>query len=229
MQLSISKNSVYRYIDIFERTGDVKPRSYRHGPLKLLGELEQVILLRIITSNPGIYLSEVESQLYAKFGVHIDLSTICRTLKYMGCTRQVIQRIALQRSDNKRAKFMAEVSVYDPSMLIWIDESGCDQRNTIRKRGYSVRGMTPRDRTFLVRGVRYSAIPILSLDGILDVALYEGTVNGARFEEFVRSSLLPLLQPFNYVNKHSVVIIIRQRFDTPYSWCSRINRGPSWC
>ena len=40
---------------------------------------------------------------------------------------------------------MAEVSAYNPSMLLWIDESGCDLRNCIRKRGYSVRGMTPQN------------------------------------------------------------------------------------
>ena len=37
---------------------------------------------------------------------------------------------------------MAQVSLYDPSMLVWLDESGCDSRNTIRKYAYSMRGMT---------------------------------------------------------------------------------------
>ena len=29
--LSVSQSSVYRYIELFQRTGDVKSRSYRHG------------------------------------------------------------------------------------------------------------------------------------------------------------------------------------------------------
>lgn len=33
---------------LFERTGDVKPRSYRHGHPKLLGDMEQLVLLRQI-------------------------------------------------------------------------------------------------------------------------------------------------------------------------------------
>lgn len=198
---------MYRYLQKFDLTGDVKPTNYRHGPLKMLGELEQIVLLRIITSNPGIYLSEVESKLYDKFGVHVSLSTICRTLQFMGCTRQVIQRIVLQRSDEKRARFMAEVTAYDPSMLIWIDKSGCDRRNCIRKCGYSVRGMTPRDHCLMVRGIRYSAIPVMSMDCIHDVTIFEGNVDGDRFENFVKNCLLPILQPFNCVNKHSVVIL----------------------
>ena len=132
--LSVSPSSVYRFIYLFHRTGDVKPRSFRHAPPKLLGDMEQLVLLRLVLNNPGIYLSEIQASLISRFGVTVDVSTICRTLKFMGCTRQVIQRVALQRSDERRAKFMAEVSVFDPSMLIWIDESGCDRRNCMRKR-----------------------------------------------------------------------------------------------
>ena len=125
----------------------------------------------------------------------------------MGCTRQVIQRVALQRSDEQRAKFMADVSRYDPSMLLWIDKSGCDRRNCMRKRGYSLRGMTPKDHRLMVRGTCYSAIPVMSLDGIHNVYLAEGNMNGEKFATFVRSCLLPVLQPFNYTNPHSVVIL----------------------
>lgn len=124
-----SQSSVYRYIELFEYTCDVKPKSYRHGPPKLLGDMGQLLLLKLILNNPGIYLSEIREKLLSTFGVNVNISTICRTLKFMGCTRQVIQRVALQRSDTKRAKFMAEVSMYDPLMLLWIDESGHDLRN----------------------------------------------------------------------------------------------------
>ena len=36
---------------------------------------------------------------------------------------------------------MAEISAYDPSMLVWLDETGCDKRNFVY--GYALRGMTP--------------------------------------------------------------------------------------
>ena len=37
-------------------------------------------------------------------------STICRTLKYMGCTRQAMHHVALQQSEIDRAEFMAQIS-----------------------------------------------------------------------------------------------------------------------
>lgn len=67
--------------------------------------------------------------------------------------------------------------------------------------------MPPRDYRLLFRGTRYSAIPVMSLDGIHDVFLAEGTMNGERFEDFITTTLFPILQPFNWINPHSVVIM----------------------
>ena len=159
-----------------------------------------------MTENVGIYLHEIQSRLY-NHGNVVSVSTICRTLRRMGCTRQVIEVIALQRSDYCRAKFMAEVSCYDPSMLIWLDESGFDKRNSMRKRAYDIRGITPRDHQLLIRGMRYSAIPILSTEEIHDVCLFEGTVNGDKFLYFIRTLLRAVVQPFNWVNNHSIIIM----------------------
>ena len=40
---------------------------------------------------------------------------------------------------------MAEVSIFDPAMLVWVDETGFRCRNSIRAYGYSLRGMHPTD------------------------------------------------------------------------------------
>lgn len=205
---SVSERTIRRYVQLFYQTGDVEPSDGgKHGPQKLLGDHEQLIILRMILSRPGIYLHEVQTSLHEKFGVVISLPTICRTLQHMGCTRQTMHHVAIQRSDELRARFMAEVSVYDPMMLVWLDETGCDRRNTIRKYGYSIRGLPLSDHRLLVRGVRYTAIPVVSLEGIHDVYLKEGTMNGDCFVKFVRNCLLPVLQPFNGVNSRSVVIL----------------------
>ena len=78
----VSEKSVRRYIARFELTGDVQPVPHRHGPQRLLGNLEQLVLLRIITENPGIYLHEVGEKLLEMFGVTVASPTICKTLKY---------------------------------------------------------------------------------------------------------------------------------------------------
>ena len=65
----------------------------------------------------------------------------------------------------------------------------------------------PQDHRLFIRGTRYSAIPIMSMQGIHDVQLFEGTVNGDMFEQFIRDTLLPILNPFNGTNPLSVVIM----------------------
>ena len=85
-QLSVSERTVRRYLKMFEETGDVRPRSRRSGPLRLFGKYEQLTLLRLILENPGIYLHEIQQQLFHMFGVDLSVSTICRIPKFMGCT-----------------------------------------------------------------------------------------------------------------------------------------------
>ena len=174
--LGLSEKNVRRYIALFEQTGDVRPVSRRNGLTKLLGDCEQLMLLKFIIERPGIYVYEIKDRLEQSLGVTVSTSTICRTLQFMECSRQAIRHVAIQQSDTMRAKFMAEVSMYDPAMLVWIDGSGCDRRNSIRKYGYSVKGIPPVEHMLLVRGTRYSAIPVMSIAGIHDVYLAEGHV-----------------------------------------------------
>ena len=124
------------------------------------------------------------------------MSTICRTLHRLGFTYQKIKHLPMQRSEQE---FMVEVAMYDPSIFIWLDETGCDRRNAVRQYGYGLRGMTPRSFTFKSWGKRYTAIATLSLDVLEDVDVYltEGNVNGDEFLNYVRRSLLPLLMPFD--------------------------------
>ena len=205
--LNVCSRTVRRYTTLFSQTGDVVSRTRHNGPYPILDQYQQLILLRWIADVPGIYLSEIQERFLSSFGIICSVSTICRTLKSMGCSRQKIRYIAIQRSDECRAKFMAEISIYDPAMLVWIDETGCDQRNTKRRYGYSVRGIAPCDHRLLIHGIRYSAIPVMSLQGIHDVQIVEGTVNGDKFESFIRNTVLPILNPFNGSNPLSVVIM----------------------
>lgn len=99
---------------MFTHTGDVKPvATPKAWTLSiLLGSFEELMILRTIMDFPGIYLHEVQDRFLQRFGISISAATLCRTFKRMGCTRQVIRRVATQQSEELRARFMAEVSIY---------------------------------------------------------------------------------------------------------------------
>lgn len=69
---------------------------------------------------------------------------------------------------------MAEITAYEPETIVWIDESGCERRNSMRKFAYTLKGVTPVDHRILARGKRYSAITAITVHGVQDVLLAEG-------------------------------------------------------
>ena len=56
-------------------------------------------------------------------------------------------------------------------------------------------------------GLRITAIPILCTEGMIDLGLYQGNVNGATFKDFVDEKLCPNLLPFNGINSRSVLMM----------------------
>ena len=39
--------------------------------------------------------------------------------------------------------FMANISMFEPDMIVWLDETGSDHRNSVRAYGYGLHGLTP--------------------------------------------------------------------------------------
>lgn len=205
--LFISEKSVRRYMELFFTTGNVTPTRQRHGPQLLLSDFEQTLLLQLIIDNPSIYLAEIQARLDDITGTYVHVSTICRTLHHLGITRKKIEHTAFQRSEDLRARFMSDISIFDPNTLIWIDESGFRQRNSIRSYGYSLRGMRAEDQQLRLGKISINVIGMMSVHGMEDIYVTEENVNGEIFENFVATSLLPQLLPFNGSNPNSVVIM----------------------
>ena len=81
------------------------------------------------------------------------------------------------------------------------------RRNAIRSYGYSLTGMCAVNHVLRVWGKRLSVSGEMWLDGIEDIYIAERNVNGDVLEDFVWTTLLPLLQLFNGTNSHSVVVM----------------------
>ena len=141
--LFMCEKSVYRYLSQFHATGSVEPKEPSGDRNKGLTEFESFTVLQSILHKPTAYLQEIQQDLLDTTGTWVHVSTICRTVKQRGFTRKKVQSIALQQSEIKRIQFMSEISVYDPDMLIWIDETGSTRRNSIHSYGYSLRGTRP--------------------------------------------------------------------------------------
>ena len=208
MNLNVDLSTVWRVVKFFRETGCVDKKGYPHERAfrKVTAPLELTII-HLVLSRPGIYLREIQVELREAMGAEIGPSAICRFLHKVGFSRQRMKLVALQRDKEIRAQFVSDVSIYEPEMLIFLDETGADRRDSLRKYGYSLRGRPVRSQKLLVRGERISAIAFMSVNGFLDCHTVRGTANADVFQKFVAKTLLPHLMPFDGKNPHSVVIM----------------------
>lgn len=206
--LNVDQSTVCRTVQLFEQTGTVESiQGYHEKTNKRLSRTDELVLMEAVVKQPSIYLHELQNTLLQTTGTTICLAAIHNFLVYQGFSRKKLSHRALQRSDQLRETFLSEISVYEPHMLVFVDETGSDRRAALRKYGYSLKGKPATTDTLLVRGRRYSAIAAMSLDGIVDVHITGESVDGEKFCEFIEKNLLPHLLPFNGINGRSVVVM----------------------
>ena len=187
-------------VDLFELTGDVCKKPYPSDLLqRKLTPVVHLILLTMVIGQPGVKLSELQADLIAEYGVELSQATICSFLHNNGFSYQKMTLIARQRDDDLRMLFAMDVSLYDPEMLIFMDETGADRRNLLQRRGYSIREQPAKSQ-------HVSAIAAMSAKGILDCKIVHESVTDDTFYDFVLSNLIAHLQPFDGNNTHGIVI-----------------------
>ena len=164
------------------------------GAQSKLAVYDEFSILDSILARPGMYLQQKVNE---TTGNTVHESTICHFLRRNNFSRKRFSLVAAQQSTEKRAQFLSDVSIHKPEMLIFVDETGTDRRNSIRRYGYCLVGKPARSHSLLVRGKRFSAIGILSVSGILDTFVTADNVNGEVFQEFFEKSLLRHVMPFN--------------------------------
>ena len=206
--LNVDPSTVQRTVQLFEETGTTYSiQGYHHNTTKKLSVDEEVAVIEAVVENPALYLSDLQQYVLHTMGKSISISTICKLLQKQGFSHKKLSLIAQQRNDELREQYVQDVSVYDPEMLIFLDETGCDRRTCLHQYGYALKGCRATTKKLLVRGKRYSIIAAMCIDGILDVYITDKTVNSETFCTFLEQCLLPHLLPFNGVNPRSVVIM----------------------
>lgn len=188
--LCVANSTVWRILDRFECTGCVTPNAATSRD-HALHEHDEMLLIQMVCENPSVHLHEVQGKLHEVTCTDASIATICRSLKRSRFSRKKVQSITLQRSGRLRAECEAEVSVYKSSMLVFLDETGCNQKDAIRKFGYSLCGYPAKSVRLLANGKHYSAIGIMTTTSLLNCYVVEDTVDGDVFYHFVQSSLLP--------------------------------------
>ena len=206
--LNIARSTAQRTYKWFEITGNVDPVLRKSRPyLRALDEHTELMVIGLILQSPSLYLEEICSRVHELTAVAVSPPCICRLFKRYGLTRKKLRRVALQRCDALRGAFMAQCMMFSRHQFVWIDETGSDARDHMRRFGYAFRGLRPVSRRLLTRGQRINAIAGLSSSGIVAVETVQGSVTGEKFYDFLRGSLIPQMLPYNGSNPCSIIIM----------------------
>ena len=136
--LSVDASTVWRAVRKFGDTGTVAPATNK-GHHKL-STFEEFAILEMVIEKPYVYLKEICEHVYNITGTVISESAVCRFLKRNNFSRKKLSNIAQQRNSALRTYFMEECKNYTPEMMVFIDETGCDRRSSMRKFGYALKG-----------------------------------------------------------------------------------------
>ena len=116
------------------------------------------------------------SEKVCTLGLDITESAVCNFLSKVGFTCQRLATYALQRDEDLRRQFVTDVLLYAQDTLIFIDETGTNCTDTLRKFSYSLRGKPVRAQKLLVRGEHVSAIATISTKGLLALKIVRGAL-----------------------------------------------------
>lgn len=197
--LGVDPSTVYRTVNLYLKTGNVDKKQYNTAnlPRKLTDQV-QFFIMHIMLDKPGIMLAEIQKEVMQVMQMELAQSTICKFLHNHKFSRQKMQMKAKQRDEVLCACYASELSVYSSSMFIFLDETGTDRRDAMRKYSYSWRGRPAVAHKLLVRGQHLSSIAIMSNTGLLDCLTVTGGVGGDEFYQFVHCHLLPPSQPIQW-------------------------------
>ena len=206
-RLNIALSTAHRIFSIFECNGTVEPatRNTSRLQMRVLDQTGELYVIGLILHSPTLYLGEIVKLIKDNLGVDLSAATICRLLKRYGHTRKKVRQVAQQRCAALRGHFMAHISLYTCESFVWIDETGSNKKDHIRKYGYALRGVTPVYHRLLCRGERYNAIAAISCTDVLALEVRKGSINGTLFYDFLRGELFPKMQTFPGPNSVAIM------------------------
>ena len=130
--LSISTATASNIFKLFQSTGEVDPKPpCKRDALRKLDEHHELYIIGLILECPNLQLQEVAYKVEEITGTVVSTSTLCRLLGRHGFTRKKILSVALQRSLDLRALYMASIFTFNRDMFVWIDETGSDLKEII--------------------------------------------------------------------------------------------------
>ena len=189
--LSISSRTFDRILALWNATGEVvRETNGVRGRPRILHFSDVEYLKRLIRHRPDWFLDELQYLLQTNRFISAHFTTVHRELVRAGISEKKIKKVASERNEDLRADFIAQMGQYLPEQLGFLDEVSKDERTSFRTRGRSRKGTRAVMKGVFVRGRRFSAEGLLSIDGMVANTVVEGSMTRALFVEYLEFTVV---------------------------------------
>jgi hypothetical protein len=148
---------------------------------------------QLLTECPSLLLDEIGEWLALYHDQPISTTALHDNLKDLGITYKRLKRAATEQDEAYRTEWLHNITAnYTADQLVFLDESSKDDRTILRRYGRAPSGKRAVDAVPLDRGVRYSILPALTINGYMAVRVVEGSIDGAEFYDFVLNDVVSL-------------------------------------
>jgi len=189
---TISQSTIKRYIKLRRETGNVKPKAIPGRPSKK-GAALHTGLLPQLEAHPDATLVEHCQLWEATQDVRVSSATMSRAIQHLNWTRKKKTIRASEQNEADRAAWREQAKTLDESLLVFIDECGSNIALTRlyarSPKGKRVYGSVPRNKR-----ANITLVASLSLQGMGEAFILEGSADTAVFELYVEQILAPGLQ-----------------------------------
>jgi transposase len=185
------ESTVYEILRLYRDFGQVtNPYIRSRGRPRTLDQGDMNYIHSILEANPTLYVDEIQQRLFVTRDVEVSITTVCRALRRLSVVHKRVAKEAQERDELIRATWQAEYGDIPMESFVWLDESSVDDRTNQRRDGWAMIGRACVRRDTFIRGQRFSVLPALTVDGIIALDIFEGSVTKDRFIHFVREQIV---------------------------------------
>ncbi|MBO0778585.1 MAG: IS630 family transposase [Ktedonobacteraceae bacterium] len=189
----VSRATIKRYLKLRRETGDVKAKAIPGRPAKkgaaLLAGLQPQL-----DAHPDATLAEHCQIWESTQSIQVSTATMSRAIHHLNWTRKKKTLRASEQKEADRAVWREQAQTLDAGKLVFVDECGSTialtrlyARSPRGKRAY---GTIPRNRR-----ANITLLATLSLYGMGEALMLEGSADTTVFETYIERILAPSLQP----------------------------------
>ena len=184
--LGVSSRSITQWEDNYEQCGRMDPPTVLRGRPRILTSAMTDDLQEMIKETPSLFLDEIGEFLALYHDQPILTTALHDNLCDLGLTYKLLHRVAAERDDVARAEWLHDILVnFTADQMVFLDKASKDKHVPLRRFGRSLSGGAAEDCVMLDRGIRYSILPALTVNGYMAVRAIEGSIDGAEFYDFV--------------------------------------------